>query len=266
MLIKQTQPVLPCIVPCLALLCSMCICPALPCPALLCPALPCPALPCPVLSHAVQAVAPCHAVLGHAERSMPCCAGLCWPVALAKAHPRNTRQARRHLGSHAVLRIKHAVHVVVCLATQLHCTICVWPLYVGERVAYFLGPVPQDKLPKDAAPGNCLAGSLKLGLLQGSKEHAPGAFPIFYRSLPFILSMSGCIYTFPSSTGPAFHLVNVWLHVQFASSCFRSCALSSSSHASSCCFFLLAGLSLPPSPCCIVTLMAKPFILCLAIC
>ena len=61
---------------------------------------------------------------------------------------------------------------------------CVWPLCVGERVAYFLGPVPQDKLPKDAGPGSCLVGSLKLGLLQGSKEHAPGAFPIFYRLLP----------------------------------------------------------------------------------
>ncbi|KAL0024941.1 hypothetical protein WJX77_004746 [Trebouxia sp. C0004] len=57
-------------------------------------------------------------------------------------------------------------------------------LIPGERVAYFLGPVPQDKLPKDAGPGNCLAGSLKLGLLQGSKEHAPGAFPIFYSCGP----------------------------------------------------------------------------------
>lgn len=51
----------------------------------------------------------------------------------------------------------------------------------GERVVYFVGPVPQDKLPKDATPGTNLAGSLKLGLLQGSKEHAPGAFPVFYR-------------------------------------------------------------------------------------
>ncbi|KAL0038695.1 hypothetical protein WJX79_003623 [Trebouxia sp. C0005] len=57
-------------------------------------------------------------------------------------------------------------------------------LHPGERVAYFLGPVPQDKLPKDAGPGSCLVGSLKLGLLQGSKEHAPGAFPIFYSCGP----------------------------------------------------------------------------------
>ncbi|PRW39066.1 Tripeptidyl-peptidase 2 isoform A [Chlorella sorokiniana] len=35
----------------------------------------------------------------------------------------------------------------------------------GERAAYFLGPVPEDKLPKDAAPGRLLAGSLTLGLL-----------------------------------------------------------------------------------------------------
>ena len=55
----------------------------------------------------------------------------------------------------------------------------------GERVVYFVGPVPQDKLPKDAAPGTSLAGSLKLGLLQGSKEHAPGAFPVFYRQCSY---------------------------------------------------------------------------------
>ena len=56
----------------------------------------------------------------------------------------------------------------------------------GERAAYFLGPVPQDKLPKADAPGNALIGSLKLGLLQGSKEHAPTVFPIFYRFPPYL--------------------------------------------------------------------------------
>ncbi len=115
--------------------------------------------------------------------------------------------ASKHAASsHPLLHIfKHAVHVVVCHATQSDCTPCAWPLYVGERVAYFLGPVPQDKLPKDAAPGNCLAGSLKLGLLQGSKEHAPGAFPIFYRSPSLILSMPGCFL------------------LRFNNSCLRSC-------------------------------------------
>lgn len=51
----------------------------------------------------------------------------------------------------------------------------------GERVAYFVGPVPQDKLPKEAAGQGSLTGSLQLGLLQGSKEHAPAALPLFYK-------------------------------------------------------------------------------------
>ena len=73
---------------------------------------------------------------------------------------------------------------VSCMALSSNeCVFC-WAdnlVAAGERVVYFLGPVPQDKLPKDANPGSSLAGTLKLGLLQGSKEHAPGAFPIFYR-------------------------------------------------------------------------------------
>ncbi len=193
-----------CSCPCPALPCPALPCPALPCPALPCPALPCPALPCPALPclNLCQLYGSLPAVLGHAERSMLCCAGLCWPVASDEAPGRNTRQAS--------FKPCCATHVesctcgcVSCYIVTLH-TMCVaWP--VGERVAYFLGPVPQDKLPKDAAPGNCLAGSLKLGLLQGSKEHAPGAFPIFYRLLPPILSVSGCFL----------------LH--FNTSCLRSC-------------------------------------------
>ncbi len=189
MLIKRGQPLLSCIVPFLALLCFVCSCPALPCPAL-----PCPALPCPAPPHAVPAVL-LSATLCYALLSTLC------PAVLGSAglwhwlRPIHAREGKNAASSHALLHIKNAVHMFVCHVTQSHCTTCVWPLYVGERVAYFLGPVPQDKLPKDAAPGNCLAGSLKLGLLQGSKEHAPGAFPIFYRWLPLILSVSGCFCT-----------------------------------------------------------------------
>lgn len=35
-------------------------------------------------------------------------------------------------------------------------------LYAGERMALFVGPVPEDKLPKDATPGRLLAGSVIL--------------------------------------------------------------------------------------------------------
>lgn len=55
------------------------------------------------------------------------------------------------------------------------------PESAGERVAYFVGPVPQDKLPKEAGAGGSLVGSLQLGLLQGSKEYAPASLPLFYR-------------------------------------------------------------------------------------
>ncbi len=209
-LIKQIQPVVPCIVPFLGLLilCAVALalpCPALPCPALPCPALPCPALPCP---YCASCTALCHAVLRPAERSMPCCARLCWPVASAEAHPTTQgKQACSFTTRFAAQFQKCCARCFLsCYSVTMH-TMCV-ALPAGERVAYFLGPVPQDKLPKDAAPGTCLAGSLKLGLLQGSKEHAPGAFPIFYRLPPLILTVPGCFL----------------LH--FASSCLRSSALS----------------------------------------
>lgn len=55
-------------------------------------------------------------------------------------------------------------------------------LSAGESLALFVGPVPTDKLPKDATAGRSLAGTLQLGLQQGSKQHAPGSFPLTYRS------------------------------------------------------------------------------------
>lgn len=46
----------------------------------------------------------------------------------------------------------------------------------------FVGPVPEDKLPKDATAGRSLAGTLQLGLQQGStKEYAPASVPLMYR-------------------------------------------------------------------------------------
>lgn len=44
----------------------------------------------------------------------------------------------------------------------------------GERAAFFLGPVPEDKLPKDATPGRLLVGSLTLGVLSTSNGAANG--------------------------------------------------------------------------------------------
>lgn len=50
----------------------------------------------------------------------------------------------------------------------------------GERMVYFIGPVPKD-LPAEVAGQGTLTGSLQLGLLQGSKEHAPPSLPLFYK-------------------------------------------------------------------------------------
>lgn len=43
----------------------------------------------------------------------------------------------------------------------------------GERCAFFLGPVPEDKLPKDATPGRVLVGSLTVGQQSHKGEAAP---------------------------------------------------------------------------------------------
>lgn len=55
-------------------------------------------------------------------------------------------------------------------------------IHAGASAALFMGPVPEDKLPKDATAGRSLAGTLQLGLQQGStKEHAPASVPVMYR-------------------------------------------------------------------------------------
>ena len=50
----------------------------------------------------------------------------------------------------------------------------------GERVAMYLGPVPEDKLPKDAAPGRLLTGALALAKKGNSSGEAPGRVPLRY--------------------------------------------------------------------------------------
>ncbi|GAB4814120.1 hypothetical protein N2152v2_001166 [Parachlorella kessleri] len=50
----------------------------------------------------------------------------------------------------------------------------------GERCAYFLGPVPEDKLPKDATPGRLLVGSLTLGMLSHKGDASPAAAQVTY--------------------------------------------------------------------------------------
>ena len=81
----------------------------------------------------------------------------------------------------------------------MHC------LSAGESLALFVGPVPVDKLPKDATAGRSLAGTLQLGLQQGSKQHAPGNFPLTYR-LGVAPCWLRCCLHLPSA---ALHLLNI---------------------------------------------------------
>ena len=53
----------------------------------------------------------------------------------------------------------------------------------GERAALFIGPVPEDKLPKDATPGRTLVGTLSLSKRDGSSEDAPGKVALSYRCM-----------------------------------------------------------------------------------
>lgn len=54
-------------------------------------------------------------------------------------------------------------------------------LLPGERAALFIGPVPEDKLPKDAAPGRILAGSLALSKKGNGNGEAPSKILLTYR-------------------------------------------------------------------------------------
>ena len=53
------------------------------------------------------------------------------------------------------------------------------PLCGGESLAMFLGPLPDDKLPKDASSGRSLGGTFSLGVTSGGKD-APGSIAVTY--------------------------------------------------------------------------------------
>jgi tripeptidyl-peptidase II len=63
-------------------------------------------------------------------------------------------------------------------------------LCLGERTALFVGPVPADKLPKDATPGRTMSGSLSLGQTSAGKE-APGALQLLFAVPPKAESKGG---------------------------------------------------------------------------
>lgn len=44
----------------------------------------------------------------------------------------------------------------------------------------YVGPVPEDKLPKDATPGRMLTGTLVLAKKAGGNGEAPGRVPLRY--------------------------------------------------------------------------------------
>ena len=53
-------------------------------------------------------------------------------------------------------------------------------LHAGERAVMYLGPVPEDKLPKDATPGRMLTGTLALAKRAGGNGEAPGKVALRY--------------------------------------------------------------------------------------
>lgn len=69
----------------------------------------------------------------------------------------------------------------------------------GQRAALFLGPVPEDKLPKDATPGRILVGTLSMAKKENGNGEAPGKVSLSYRCfLRFLLTrfkMSSAVHT-----------------------------------------------------------------------
>lgn len=69
----------------------------------------------------------------------------------------------------------------ICCAVQCSAVLMLFNFCaVGERTTYFVGPVPKE-LPKEVTEQGTLTGSLQLGLLQGSKEHAPASLHLFFK-------------------------------------------------------------------------------------
>lgn len=67
----------------------------------------------------------------------------------------------------------------------------------GERAAIFLGPVPEDKLPKDATPGRILVGSLSLSKKEKGNGEVPGKVSVSYRC-----PLTGCSFLSSSIDAP----------------------------------------------------------------
>lgn len=63
-------------------------------------------------------------------------------------------------------------------------SVCIFVVFVaGERASYFIGQIPEDKLPKDATAGRLLIGSLTFGKQpkESGGGDAPGAATLAYR-------------------------------------------------------------------------------------
>ena len=63
----------------------------------------------------------------------------------------------------------------------------------------YLGPVPEDKLPKDAAPGRLLTGALALAKKANGSGEAPGRVPLRY------MWASACLGCRPAPAGTIVH-------------------------------------------------------------
>lgn len=61
-------------------------------------------------------------------------------------------------------------------------------VFAGQRAALFLGPVPEDKLPKDATPGRILVGTLALSKKDNGNGEAPGKVSLSYRCFPTLVA------------------------------------------------------------------------------
>ena len=78
-------------------------------------------------------------------------------------------------------------------------------MHAGERLAIFVGPVPEDKLPKDATPGRVLTGRLVVAKLAKSAGggDAPGGLPFTFTCAPAWVCMLPALLCLLLRTSPA---------------------------------------------------------------
>lgn len=65
-------------------------------------------------------------------------------------------------------------------------------VFAGQRTALFLGPVPEDKLPKDATASRILVGTLALSKKESGNGEAPGKVSLSYRWFLLLVAHSLC--------------------------------------------------------------------------